>query len=55
VPVEQCAEADETQLHEEERRFIVFAFRSLAQCYADVLDAPRVHHKVTSRSYGIHG
>jgi hypothetical protein len=24
-------------------------------CYADVMDAPQVLHKVTSRSYDIHG
>ena len=25
------------------------------QCYADVMDAPQAQHKVTSRSYDIHG
>lgn len=30
-------------------------FAADARCYADVMDAPRVHPKVTSRSYGIHG
>lgn len=27
----------------------------VTECYADVMDAPQVHHKVTSRSYDIHG
>jgi hypothetical protein len=38
-------------------RAIVIESRFAADpwCYADVMDAPQVHHKVTSRSYDIHG